>query len=199
MPSDFNPIAVLRFLNESYIQDQDSSHILSGFSSSIYYHLFVFIQNLHQKVDGVTAVKYCFSVSWLVFFSGILLIWTFWPTDLKFDKISREPKASLLAIQALSAVFTPVSVAWPLPFASFFENSRLAKHGSIEIDIIALLHHICQGDLELRDSDDLGYLFQGKLQVYGWKIKIYIQPKWWMKNTIWTLGQRFGFSPVSSC
>uniref|UniRef100_A0A8H7Y5J1 Uncharacterized protein n=1 Tax=Psilocybe cubensis TaxID=181762 RepID=A0A8H7Y5J1_PSICU len=197
MPHDIDPIAAIVVFVQSHLQN--IRHSLSEFSPNIDYHSVLTlksIQHLHQTIEQCpTVLKYCFSGSWLVLLLGIPLVWSIWSTN----NIARQPKASPLSIQALSAVFTPVCVAWPLPFASFFATSKLVKHGLIEIDTIALLDHICNGDLEFRDSGDLPYLFQGKLQVYGCKIDLYVPSQWILKSTIWILGQRLAFVSVSLC
>lgn len=99
-------------------------------------------------------------------------------------------------IQAISVTFTPVSVAWPRPFISFFESTIFRDPQSIELDILGVIGHICAGHIELRDSNDLSRLFQDKLLVYGLKVKAYMKTLWWFKTTIWISTQLI--NPVSA-
>lgn len=107
---------------------------------------------------------------------------------------------SIPVVQALSVIFTPVSVAWPLPFISFFGESTFREPQCIGLDILEVIGNICTGCIELRDSDDLLYLFQDNLLVYDLKVKVHTKKLWSLKTAIWTSAQLLkSVSSISTC
>lgn len=122
--------------------------------------------------------------------------------SLLFAYFKSKPKSrqtmllGLDVAQALSVVFTPTSIAWPLPFMTLFSRSSI-KMGSastqcfIELDLCELLSRVSDGELELRDSRDLALLFQRQLKIYAWDLRISMQRHWWIKTAKWIAKQHF--------
>ncbi|KAF9483795.1 hypothetical protein BDN70DRAFT_264046 [Pholiota conissans] len=116
---------------------------------------------------------------------------------------SRQPALGIDAAQALSNVFTPTSVAWPLLFVKLFSRSSIktsasSSRSSIELDICELLSRICDGEVELRDSRDLAMLFQQRLSIYAWDLKLVMNGCWIIKVAEWFAKQHFVESPLAT-
>ncbi|KAF8964006.1 hypothetical protein BDZ97DRAFT_1919245 [Flammula alnicola] len=126
-------------------------------------------------------------------FALLFIYYLLFSRSKRVQKPRQRTPIALGAIQALSSVFTPTSVAWPIPFTAHFERSNAMasrfQPRCMELDLSELVDHICAGKLELRDSRDLSYLLRGRLRVYGWNLKLYVDGRWWIKTAKWIASQ----------
>ncbi|KAF8969788.1 hypothetical protein BDZ97DRAFT_1792643 [Flammula alnicola] len=126
-------------------------------------------------------------------FSLLFIYYLLFSRSKRAQKPRQKTPIALGAIQALSSVFTPTSVAWPIPFTAHFERSSAIASSfqppCMELDLSELIDHIYAGKLELRNSRDLSYLLRGRLRVYGWNLKLYVDRRWWTKTAKWIASQ----------
>ena len=92
-------------------------------------------------------------------------------------------------LQALLTVLAPTRSYWPHPYPLLANNARIAKCKVIEIPLHLLLSDVSAGRMELRDPQfDLCDLFQGRLRVYGWNIRLVVESRDWVTAARCTAG-----------
>lgn len=137
----------------------------------------------------------------LICFLSLLVILLLLALLKRKRNVIRRPTLDNETTQALCAVFTPTSVAWPLLCARFYKKANVLKGSAgrlLELDGCELFQHIYSGELEIRDSRDLSLLFRRELRVYGWNICITLHRSWWLKTANWIARIYFVETEVSS-
>jgi hypothetical protein len=100
----------------------------------------------------------------------------------RFPTEQKEPRnESDNPLQALLTVIAPTRSYWPPPYSLLANNARFASRKVIDIPLHLLLSDVSAGRMELRDPQfDLCDLFQGRLRVYGWHIRLVAGPRDWI-------------------
>ncbi|KJA27419.1 hypothetical protein HYPSUDRAFT_934307 [Hypholoma sublateritium FD-334 SS-4] len=142
--------------------------------------LSVHLEKLNRLDDADRIVLISFLSLLVILLLSTLLKWT--------RNIKRRPTLDNETMQALCAVFTPTSVAWPLLCTKFYKKTNILNDNAgrlLELDGCELFRHIYSGELEIRDARDLSLLFRRELRVYGWDICITLHRSWWLKTANW--------------
>lgn len=122
----------------------------------------------------------------LIFVSSftLLLIFIFWCFNKNRTACFPNPRV----LHTLSAFVTPTSCASISDNNnSFLKNTKILESYLLELDLSDLIHAICSGKAELRDSNDLHDLFREKLCIYGWHLGILVDRNWSFRILRWMI------------
>ncbi|PPQ67469.1 hypothetical protein CVT24_011526 [Panaeolus cyanescens] len=93
-------------------------------------------------------------------------------------------------LAALASVFIPTKAAWTYQYQDLFADACVTESAKIiNIDASQLFKNLVNGQLEIRSTDDISLLVQGKLLVYGWNIRLAFSAKWKIVLLAWLLNQ----------
>lgn len=90
---------------------------------------------------------------------------------------NHNPKSHAL-IQALSTVIIPTRSIWPPSYTLIAKKPSCLRSRTIALPLYGLLQHIYDGEIELRDLNDLPDLFRNDLRVYGLLIRFELESTW---------------------
>lgn len=142
---------------------------------------------LQKEAERVRSVY-----AWLTIVLGCLMTWTLLAASCSkaFSKKKRALTRSQ-SRQALLAFITPTLVAWPSNYEPLLHHRTCNRSKIIRIQAFLLLSNICSGTIELRDVQDLSYLFCDRLRIYGWSILLEIGFSWRFSVLQWVLISQF--------
>lgn len=104
------------------------------------------------------------------------------------------------AFEALLSIITPTCVAWPTDYNVLFKASSSRPSMTIRIRVSNFLRNVIAGTIELKDLDDLPYLFRRQLRAYGWLVSL--DADFFLRTSVlqWILVSQIpGFITKSNC
>lgn len=91
------------------------------------------------------------------------------------------------SLEALLTILTPTCVAWPADYHVLFKHSTSPHSMTIKICVSHFLRNVSAGAVELKNINDLPYLFCRQLRAYGWLVSFDVDFFLWTSVLRWIL------------